>query len=32
MNKNVVLKERKVFEEDNLLYLKPAYEYEDERF
>lgn len=30
MNKNVVLKERKVFEEDNLLYLKLVYEYEDE--
>lgn len=30
MNKNVVLKERKVFEEDNRLYLKLVYEYEDE--
>lgn len=31
MNKNVFLKERKVFEEDNHLYLKLVYEYEDER-
>lgn len=31
MNKNVILKERKVFEEDNHLYLKLVYEYEDER-
>ena len=30
MNKNVVLKERKVFEEDSRLYLKLVYEYEDE--
>lgn len=31
MNKNVVLKERKVFEEDNHLYLKLVYKYEDDR-
>lgn len=30
MNKNVVLKECKGFEEDNHLYLKLVYEYEDE--
>lgn len=29
MNKNVVLKGRKVFEEDNHLYLKLVYQYED---
>lgn len=31
MNKKVILKERKVFEEDNHLYLKLVYEYENER-
>lgn len=31
MNENVVLKERKVFEEGNHLYLKLVYEYEDDR-
>lgn len=30
MNKNVILKEHKVFEEDNCLYLKLVYEYEDD--
>lgn len=30
MNKKVILKERKVFEENNRLYLKLVYEYEDE--
>ncbi len=31
MKKNVFLKERKVFEESNHLYLKLVYEYEDDR-
>lgn len=30
MNKKVILKERKVFEKDNHLYLKLVYEYEDD--
>lgn len=31
MIKKVILKERKVFEKDNHLYLKLVYEYEDDR-
>ena len=30
MNKKVILKERKVFEKDNHLYLKLVYDYEDD--
>lgn len=31
MTKNVFLKEKRIFEENNRLYLKLVYEYEDER-